>query len=113
METLTSLPTSSTAPTSSAAVGGEASAADNNMGREHMYNCSAEEVADAKLTTRRETLLIIESLTQEFLKAIASGDDPELHLVNIYTFYTSTSVCFYVRLRIVYVGYSLRKECAS
>ena len=89
METLTSLPTSSTAPTSSAAVDGEASAADKDIGREHMYSCSAEEVADAKFTTRRETLLIIESLTQEFLKAIANRDDPELHLVNIYTFYTS------------------------
>ena len=45
------------------------------------YSCSAEEVADAKLTTRRETLLIIESLTQDFLQAIANGEDPELYLV--------------------------------
>ena len=93
METLTSLPTSSTAPSSSAAVGDEAA---DIMGREHMYSCSAEEVADAKLTTRRETLLIIESLTQEFLRAIANGDDPELHLVNIYTFYTSVCMCVYM-----------------
>ena len=80
METLASLPTGSTAPSA----GGEAA---GDMGREHMYSCSAEEVADAKLTTRRETLLIIESLTQEFLRAIANGDDPELHLVNIYNLY--------------------------
>lgn len=45
------------------------------------YSCSAEEVADARLTTRRETLLIIESLTLDFLQAIANGDDPELYLV--------------------------------
>ena len=87
METLTSFPTSSTTPSS-----GEA--ADMGPGsREHMYSCSAEEVADAKLTTRRETLLIIESLTQEFLRAIANGDDPELHLVNIYMYFTS--VCLW------------------
>ena len=74
-ETLSSLPSSSMAPTS------EASTAVGVPGKD--YCCSAEEVADAKLTTRRETLLIIESLTQEFLQAIANGDDPELHLVNI------------------------------
>jgi hypothetical protein len=91
METLISLPTGSTAPSSS----GEAA---DSMGREHMYSCSAEEMADAKLTTRRETLLIIESLTQEFLRAIANRDDPELHLVNIYTFYTSVCVCVYLHL---------------
>ena len=94
METLTSLPTSSTAPSST---GAEAA----DMGKEHMYSCSAEEVADAKLTTRRETLLVIESLTQEFLRAIANGDDPELHLVNIYMYYTSVCVltCVYMYMQ--------------
>lgn len=73
MESLSSRPTSSSLPSNEAA----------DMGRE--YSCSAEEMADAKLTTRRETLLIIESLTQDFLRAIANGDDPELHLVKMQT----------------------------
>ena len=83
VESCSSLPSSSTAPT------GEASAAD--VGRD--YTCSAEEVADAKLTTRRETLIIIESLTQDFLRAIANGDDPELHLVNINMFMYNNNIC--------------------
>ena len=69
-EALSSLPTSSTAPSTEAA----------DTHRD--YCCSAEELADAKVTTRRETLLVIESLTQDFLRAIANGDDPELYLVN-------------------------------
>ena len=106
METLASLPASFTAPSST---GAEAA----DMGREHMYSCSAEEVSDAKLTTRRETLLIIECLTQEFLRAIANGDDPELHLVNIYN-YVLYLVCVCVDLCVhTCTGYSLGKECAS
>ena len=45
------------------------------------YSCAAEDLVDAKLTTKSETLLIIECLTEEFLQMVASGNDPELFLV--------------------------------
>ena len=89
-ESLSSLPSSSTAPST------ELEAADTH--RE--YSCSAEEMADAKLTTRRETLLVIESLTQDFLRAIANGGDPELYLVN-------TDTCLCVLLINTYLSLSL------
>lgn len=43
----------------------------------------AEEVADAKVTSKAETLCIIEGVTLELLEAVASGEDPALHLVRI------------------------------
>lgn len=51
-----------------------------------MANCgssepSAEEVADAKVTTRAETLSIIEAITLKLLEAVANGTDPSMHLV--------------------------------
>ncbi len=47
------------------------------------FTCSAEELVDAQLTSRKETLDIIHSLTLNFLQAVVQGDDPELSLVNI------------------------------
>ena len=47
------------------------------------FTCSAEEHVDAKLTSRKETLDIIHSLTLNFLQAVIKGDDPGLSLVNI------------------------------
>lgn len=46
------------------------------------YTCAAEQLVDAKLTSKRETLLIIEELTQEFLQAVASDSNPKLSLVS-------------------------------
>lgn len=75
------------------------------------YSCSAEEVADAKLTTRRETLLVIESLTKDFLRAIASGDDPELYLVNTKIMHTCTQNHSFSLS--TYTGHPHGKECPS
>ena len=44
--------------------------------------CWAEEVADARVTSREETLSIIEATILQFLQHVASGEDPTLHLVN-------------------------------
>lgn len=41
----------------------------------------AEYLADAKLSTKGETLSIIEGTTLELLQAVANGQDPTLHLV--------------------------------
>lgn len=46
-------------------------------------SCMAEEVADAQLLGRSEALKVIESLTLNFLKAIARGEDPEMFLVRL------------------------------
>ena len=56
------------------------------------YSCAAEDLVDAKLTTKSETLLIIERLTEEFLQMVASGNDPELFLVCSHQFYYYYSV---------------------
>ncbi len=45
--------------------------------------CWAEEVADARVTSKEETLSIIEATTLEFLQHVASGVDPTLHLVRL------------------------------
>lgn len=44
--------------------------------------CSAEELADAIVTSREETLSKIEAITLEFLTAVANGEDPTLQLVH-------------------------------
>lgn len=44
-------------------------------------DCLAEELADALVTSRAETLARIEAITLEFLTAVASGEDPTLQLV--------------------------------
>lgn len=49
---------------------------------ERNSECFAEEVADAKVSSRPETLGIIESLTLALLKDVAGGDDPTLQLVS-------------------------------
>ena len=41
----------------------------------------AEELADARLLSRAAVLGVVESLTLAFLRDIARGDDPQLHLV--------------------------------
>lgn len=46
------------------------------------YGCLAEELADARLLSKREALTVIESLTHDFLQAISRGEDPELLLVS-------------------------------
>lgn len=38
-------------------------------------------VADAKQTSRGETLIVIEALTLQLVEALAKGDDPILFLV--------------------------------
>lgn len=45
----------------------------------------AEYLADAKLSTKGETLSIIEGTTLELLQAVANGQDPTLHLVSYYS----------------------------
>lgn len=45
------------------------------------HSCDAGQVADAKLTSRAETLSIIETLTLDLLKAVTNGNDPILRLV--------------------------------
>ncbi len=45
--------------------------------------CWAEEVADARVTSRDETISVIEALTVEFLELVANGEDPTLHLVDM------------------------------
>ena len=42
----------------------------------------AEEIADALVTSRTETLSRIEAITLEFLEAVVSGEDPTLQLVS-------------------------------
>lgn len=42
----------------------------------------SEEVSDAKVSSRAETLHIIEALTLALLKDVANGDDPILRLVS-------------------------------
>ena len=44
--------------------------------------CWAEEVADARVTSRDQTIAVIEAITVEFLQHVASGQDPTLHLVH-------------------------------
>ena len=44
--------------------------------------CVAEELADARLLTRGETLQVIEALTLHFLEAVSKGEDPKLLLVS-------------------------------
>ena len=46
-----------------------------------VVECWAEEVADARITSTQETLSIIESITLEFIRQVASGNDPTLQLV--------------------------------
>lgn len=58
---------------------GTSSSSRQDEGRE--LGCLAEELADARLLSRSETLAVIESLTEGFLEAISRGEDPELHLV--------------------------------
>ena len=45
--------------------------------------CLAEELADAHLLPKGETLGVIESLTLAFLQTIARGEDPEILLVSL------------------------------
>ena len=45
------------------------------------YGCPAEEMVDAQLLSRGETLRVIETLTLKFLQAISKEEDPELYLV--------------------------------
>ena len=47
------------------------------------FTSSAEELVDAQLTDRTETLDIIHTLTRDFLQAVAQGDDPQLSIVII------------------------------
>ena len=42
----------------------------------------AEEVADTRLFSKQEVIVMIESLTTGFLQAISRGEDPELFLVS-------------------------------
>lgn len=62
---------------------------DSSGGRsgEREAGCLAEELADARLFPQAEVLAILESLTLEFLQAIAKGSDPELHLVRAWSCY--------------------------
>ena len=50
-----------------------------------MATAGEELVADAKMSSREDTLAIIESLTLALLKEVASGADPSLSLVNAHT----------------------------
>ena len=43
--------------------------------------CLAEEMTDAKVTSRAETLSIIEDITLKLLEAVVSGEDPTIELV--------------------------------
>ena len=45
------------------------------------YGCLAEELADARLLSKKEAAGVIESLAISFLQAILRGEDPELFLV--------------------------------
>jgi len=45
------------------------------------YTCAAEDIVDAKLTARAETIAIIEQLTREFIHSITNDIDPQLSLV--------------------------------
>lgn len=67
----------------------------------------AEEVADAVITTRAETLSRIEAITLEFLVAVASAEDPTLQLVRqVLTIVSGTG------LTVNYpVDMQIREEC--
>lgn len=64
--------------------GGGVGEGEGEMCGEAETSCVAEEMADAKLLTRSEALGVIESLTLDFLRAIARGEDPEMFLVRPY-----------------------------
>ena len=56
-------------------------AALDNLGTVTDFTCSAEDLVDAKLTSRTETLTIIQRLTMDLIQAVANDQDPELLLV--------------------------------
>ena len=59
----------------------EQMAAPDSLGTVTDFTCSAEDLVDAKLTSRAETLTIIQRLTMNLIQAVANDQDPELLLV--------------------------------
>ena len=60
----------------------ETPASDPVVRRRRGRGSMAEEVADTRLFSKQEVIVMIESLTTGFLQAISRGEDPELFLVS-------------------------------
>ena len=58
-----------------------ASAYQDDRERSQVFNCSEEELSDARFASREEVLKIVEKLVLDLLECLCQGRDPELSLV--------------------------------